>query len=142
MDNVKIGNFVKSLMKQRNMTNRDLINELEKRHISMSEANMSKLLNGKHGTDIENYMEIANIFQVSIDDILKARLDAVELDNKTDMNKKSTSRNTKKFLYNEISKIIVILYIILGFAFNWWHPGWILFMFIPLLRSYLRHLGV
>ena len=32
---------------------------------------------------------------------------------------------------------ISILYIVLGALFNWWHPGWLLFLTIPL--HYMPH---
>ena len=71
MENMKVGNYIKELLKINNMTNRDFIDELQKSHISMSEANVSKFLNGKQGTDIENYMVIAKIFGITIDDLLQ-----------------------------------------------------------------------
>ncbi|XMB85561.1 helix-turn-helix transcriptional regulator [Mycoplasmatota bacterium WC44] len=128
MDNIMIGNFIKDLMKQRNMTNRDLINELEKRHISMSEANMSKLLNGKHGTDIQNYMEIADVFHISIDELLKAKLDVIELDSKTDKNKKN-NKFAKLFAMSPF--ISIVLYFIMGYALDWWHVAWLAFILVP-----------
>lgn len=33
--------------------------------------------------------------------------------------------------------VIVVAYIILGAAFNAWHPGWLLFLLIPLWHSFL-----
>ena|GEM_PF-2646878 len=81
MNNVEIGIFIKKLLSQNGMSNRDLISELEKRHISMSEANMSNFLNGKHGTNVENYLEISNILGITVDEILRAKLnDRKELD--------------------------------------------------------------
>lgn len=31
-----------------------------------------------------------------------------------------------------VPEIVVCIYLIIGFAFNWWHPGWIVFLLIPL----------
>ena len=31
--------------------------------------------------------------------------------------------------------IIVIAYLVMGFAFNLWHPGWLIFLLIPLYYS-------
>lgn len=33
-----------------------------------------------------------------------------------------------------ISFAIVVLYLIIGFAFDLWHPGWIIFLLIPILK--------
>lgn len=43
--------------------------------------------------------------------------------------------------------LVTVIYLVLGFCFHWWHPGWIIFLTIPLFymprseRSYLRLLG-
>ena len=53
-------------------------------------------------------------------------------------------RFRKDFPY---SLVVVVSYLVLGFFFNLWHPGWILFLTIPLYylpdseRGYLRLLG-
>ena len=31
--------------------------------------------------------------------------------------------------------IIVIAYLVMGFVFNLWHPGWLVFLLIPLYYS-------
>ena len=42
---------------------------------------------------------------------------------------------------------MTVIYLVLGFAFHLWHPGWIIFLTIPLFylpndeRGYLRLLG-
>jgi hypothetical protein len=33
---------------------------------------------------------------------------------------------------------IVIIYFILGAVFGWWHPGWIVFLFIPINSSIIE----
>lgn len=30
--------------------------------------------------------------------------------------------------------IVLITYLVLGFAFKWWHPGWVLFLTIPIFN--------
>ncbi len=43
--------------------------------------------------------------------------------------------------------LVTLAYLIMGFCFHWWHPGWIIFLTIPLFyiprseRTYLRLLG-
>lgn len=43
--------------------------------------------------------------------------------------------------------LVTVIYLVMGFCFHWWHPGWIIFLTIPLFymprseRSYLRLLG-
>ena len=43
--------------------------------------------------------------------------------------------------------LVAFLYLVLGFCFNLWHPGWIIFLTVPLVylpdseRGYLRLLS-
>ena len=41
--------------------------------------------------------------------------------------------STKDVLrYFPFPTIVIILYLIMGFVFNLWHPGWLIFLLIPL----------
>ena len=41
-------------------------------------------------------------------------------------------------LNNIITMSIVIIYLMMGFFFNLWHPGWMIFLFIPIIYSFLN----
>ena len=32
--------------------------------------------------------------------------------------------------------MVTIIYLLLGFLCNLWHPGWVVFLLIPLINSY------
>lgn len=68
IDNVKVGLFIKDLLKENRMTQDDLANEL---HIT--KAAVSQNLNGKNSFDIENLMKIAKLFKMSLDDLIATR---------------------------------------------------------------------
>lgn len=40
-----------------------------------------------------------------------------------------------RLLFNPI--MVTIIYLLLGFGMGWWHPGWIIFLLIP-LGVYIR----
>lgn len=49
----------------------------------------------------------------------------------------ATNKSKKKKIVFRVSNIpypliITIIYLFLGFAFNWWHPAWILYLTIPI----------
>ena len=46
---------------------------------------------------------------------------------------------TKKLMVSRlpITLITVFIYLVLGFFFDLWHPGWILFIMIPVLESFI-----
>jgi len=110
MNNVEIGIFIKELLQEKGMSNRDLINELEKRHVSMSEANMSNFLNGKHGTNVENYLEIAGILGITVDEVLKAELSKVKdpiINIDAISSNEITLNNKSRKMYRHLWKLIV-----------------------------------
>jgi len=44
--------------------------------------------------------------------------------------------NRKRALQASYPMIITVAYILLGFMFDWWHPGWLLFLTIPLYYTW------
>jgi hypothetical protein len=42
----------------------------------------------------------------------------------------------KKQIRLSFGLFVTIIYIILGFAFDWWHPGWIIFLLIPVFHIF------
>ena len=70
IDNVEVGEYIKKLLRERNMNQSDLANEL---HISKSA--ISQNLNGKSSFDIQNLIKISEIFEISLDVLLSLRTD-------------------------------------------------------------------
>lgn len=70
IDNTKVGEYIKSLLKERNMSQSDLAESL---HISKSA--ISQNLNGKSSFDIQNLIRISEIFEISLDVLLSLKTD-------------------------------------------------------------------
>ncbi len=68
IDNVKVGAFIKSLLKKHSMTQDALAQKL-----MVSKSAVSQNLNGKSSFDIQNLMSIATLFKISLDDLLNCR---------------------------------------------------------------------
>lgn len=77
IDNVFVGNFIKSLLKEKHMTQDQLADML---HIT--KAAVSQNLNGKSTFDIENLLKIAEYFNLKLDDLIAGRrpVDMVDVD--------------------------------------------------------------
>lgn len=69
MDNKKIGDFIKGLLKSKGMNQEDLA-----RVLNISPQAVSKSLNGSNTFDIQNLKIISDMFKVTIDDILAGEL--------------------------------------------------------------------
>jgi len=69
IDNVKVGEFIKSLLKKDGMTQEALAQRL-----MISKSAVSQNLNGKSSFDIQNLMAIARMFNISLDDLLNCHI--------------------------------------------------------------------
>ncbi len=68
IDNVKVGEFIKSLLKENNLTQEALAQKL-----NISKSAVSQNLNGKSSFDMQNLLTIAEIFELSLDDLINCR---------------------------------------------------------------------
>ena len=68
IDNIKVGEYIKSLLKKKNMTQDDLADAL-----SISKSAVSQNLRGKSSFDIQNLVQIAKIFEITLDDLLNLK---------------------------------------------------------------------
>jgi transcriptional regulator with XRE-family HTH domain len=75
IDNVKVGLFIKGLLKDKQMTQDQLAN-----HLSITKAAVSQNLNGKSAFDIQNLVRIAELFHLTLDDLIAGRRPNQHLD--------------------------------------------------------------
>ena len=75
IDNVKVGLFIKGLLKDHHMTQDQLAT-----HLSITKAAVSQNLNGKSAFDIQNLLRIAELFHITLDDLVAARRPTPQLD--------------------------------------------------------------
>ncbi len=68
IDNVKVGAYIKDLLKKHKMTQDDLANKL-----NISKSAVSQNLRGKSSFDIQNLINIAKLFDTSLDDLLNTK---------------------------------------------------------------------
>ena len=68
IDNVKVGEYIKKLLKSKNMTQDDLAEAL-----FISKSAVSQNLRGKSSFDIQNLIQISKIFEITLDDLLNLK---------------------------------------------------------------------
>jgi transcriptional regulator with XRE-family HTH domain len=68
IDNVKVGEYIKTLLKKNHMTQDDLAQKL-----NISKSAVSQNLRGKSTFDIQNMIRIAEIFNITLDDLLSLK---------------------------------------------------------------------
>ncbi|TVP95879.1 MAG: XRE family transcriptional regulator [Acholeplasmatales bacterium] len=68
IDNVKVGALIRALLKERNMTQEALANQLD-----ISKSAVSQNLAGKSSFDLQNLIKIAELFNLSLEELLSQK---------------------------------------------------------------------
>lgn len=68
--------------------------------------------------------------------------DTIVEDFKEFTSNKRKSEAVRKSLYSLVPILTVIIYLILGFAFDFWHPGWMIFLLVPVFIQIIRLVGI
>ena len=50
--------------------------------------------------------------------------------------------NVKSAIMTLIPCVIAVIYLVMGFEYNLWHPGWIVFLLIPVFESVVESIYV
>jgi len=135
--NVEIANKLVLLRKKMALSQEELAEK-----IGVSRQAVSKWERAESSPDTDNLIALSKIYNISLDDMLdpnsKASADADELNNNyNDINNKT---DRSKFLRDfPISILIVLIYMSMGVFFGLWHPGWIIFLAIPLFHFFIPH---
>ena len=143
---------IQILRKQKGMSQEQLAMQ-----ISVSRQAISKWELGESVPDVENIIQLSELFQVTTDYLLKNGTLKNEATVYTDQHNGTRQYTERTYddgpaltapgffgFINRITKedtiypITGVIYVIMGFLWDLWHPGWIIFLFaylITLLRG-------
>jgi len=106
--------------------------------LNVSRQAVSKWETDESQPDIDRLVEISSIFNVSTDYLIKNKstTTSVSLAKKSSS---SSSFRTKRiaFLVSTIYSSAFVIFLILGFVWGLWHPGWIIFFLPPVIVRFL-----
>ena len=102
--------------------------------IGVSRQAISKWERAESSPDTDNLISLAKIYGISIDEMLNGKTPTGgyrQQENQTanETNNTEGGVNWKAFPY---PIIVTIIYLVLGFIYGLWHPGWLIFMTVPL----------
>ena len=123
-----LGEKIQALRKQQGMSQEQLADTL-----NISRQAVSKWETNESQPDIERLIEISNLFNVSTDYLIKdGSISTTTVVAPIKKNRGETVFRTSRisFLVSAIYSAATIIFLILGFGWGLWHPGWIIF-FIP-----------
>lgn len=155
--NLEFAGRLTQLRKAKGLSQEDLASRL-----GVSRQAVSKWERGESSPDLDNLVALAELYGCSLDQLVHASGEAACTGAPEDASHEDAPlpsaadpllphgsfydqpRFRKDFPY---PLLVSVCYLVLGFCFNLWHPGWILFLTIPLYylpdseRGYLRLLG-
>ena len=128
----EFGNYLYTLRKSKGMTQQELADKLD-----VTNKAVSKWETGEAFPETAQLIPLSDIFDVTVDDLLRGKEETLretkqpsELPNE---GQESIHPERKKFrsLGKMISTIIMFsataIYLLLGFVWELWHPGWVVF---------------
>jgi transcriptional regulator with XRE-family HTH domain len=140
--NIDIANRLYELRKRYNYSQEELADK-----IGVSRQAVSKWERAEASPDTDNLILLAKLYNVSLDELLstsepvEASLEpTVYVQGENDGNDRE-DRPGNVWLAFPYPILVTIVYLFIGFGFNLWHPGWILFITIPLYYSVAAYYG-
>jgi transcriptional regulator with XRE-family HTH domain len=140
--NIDIANRLYELRKRYNYSQEELADK-----IGVSRQAVSKWERAEASPDTDNLILLAKLYNVSLDELLST-IEPVEsfpgptvyVQGENDGNDRE-DRPGNVWLAFPYPILVTIVYLFIGFVFNLWHPGWILFITIPLYYSVAAYYG-
>ncbi len=135
--NIEIANRLVALRKANGLSQEALAEKL-----GISRQAISKWERAEASPDTDNLMALAQLYGMTLDALLNTENDAYVLDGadaeqseeeapkklpKTPVQKKADS-----LLKFPFPLVVVIVYLIFGFAGDIWHPSWLVFLLLPI----------
>lgn len=141
--NIEIANRLVKLRKEKGFSQEQLAEEL-----GISRQAVSKWERAESSPDTDNLICLAKLYNVSLDELLNTE-DSIstikeeqierDVDDGFDEDEELILENKFLKVFSSLVPILcVIIYLLLGFILNWWHPGWVIFFLIPIYYSVLK----
>ena len=130
MNNNYFGENVSFYRKKLNITQEDLAEKM-----SVSRQTVSRWENNSAFPEVETLIKLCDLFECDIDTLVRKNAKSCQLANNDiysfSLNKYQINAIKKNKIMEIVNSIIscvaIIIFLILGFGFNLWHPAWIVF---------------
>lgn len=106
--------------------------------LGVSRQAVSKWERGESSPDTDNLIALARLCDISLDALLLGRGEllcenrAPAPDTEEELQREERRRRKKALLRFPYPVFAALCYLWMGFIFHWWHPGWLIFLTIPL----------
>ena len=133
--NVETANKLVGLRKKHGLSQEELAEK-----IGVSRQAVSKWERAEASPDTDNLIALAKIYNISLD----AMLNLEKPDGYSyDPNEKKDEANSDKKDYKLLKRVPIpivaaLIYLLIGFIWGLWHPGWLVFLIIPIWYTVFR----
>lgn len=137
--NIDIANRLYELRKKSNYSQEELADK-----IGVSRQAVSKWERAEASPDTDNLILLAKLYNVSLDELLSTGEPVEPSEKQTVYGQEETDKEDRPgnvWLAFPYPIFVTIIYLFIGFVFNLWHPGWLLFITIPLYYSVAAYYG-
>lgn len=154
--NIDIANRLYELRKKSSLSQEDLAEK-----IGVSRQAVSKWERAEASPDTDNLILLAKLYDVSLDELLSTEEPVEKTSESFQQQAEPEKKNSQYNRYEEndynedhddksednfwlrfrYPLFVTIIYLCLGFAFDIWHPAWILFVTIPIFYSIVGYTG-
>ena len=136
--NIDIANRLYELRKKSSFSQEELAEK-----IGVSRQAVSKWERAEASPDTDNLILLSKLYGVSMDELLSTN-EPVEVkkqstDEIANEEKREQDPSCSNWMAFPYPIVVTIIYLLLGFVFNLWHPAWILFITIPVYYSIVGH---
>lgn len=125
--NVETANKLMKHRKQLGLSQEELAEK-----IGVSRQAVSKWERAESSPDTDNLIALSKIYNISIDEMLGYNIDSNK-ESADSQFKDEDASMLKQLGVVPVGSITIILFLILGLAFNLWHPAWVLFLAVPFM---------
>ena len=134
--NIEIANRLVKLRKEKGYSQEELANQL-----GISRQAVSKWERAEASPDTENLISLARLYHISLDELLDTGIDSTEKEQASPARKENSLEEPEQQKQSKLKRILLvfpypiltaIIYFFLGYFGEWWHPGWLIFLTIPL----------
>ena len=137
--NIELANRLIQLRKDHHFSQEELAEKL-----GISRQAISKWERAESSPDTDNLILLSQLYQISIDELLLLTKNKQPADSLTPQQLKTedasspaetpvTSKSKILYILDGVYPILVsVIYLAIGFIFNKWHPGWLIFLTIPI----------
>lgn len=138
--NLEIANRLVSLRKEHGLSQEKLAEKL-----GVSRQAISKWERGEASPDTDNLVALAEVYGTTLDALMGLAKEAPPQQDDTQAEMSASAEKAKtplqmtavKLLKFPFPLILALVYLIFGFTLHRWHPGWLIFLLIPIYY----HLG-